>query len=216
MKIKWYGHSCFLLTAANGTRILTDPYDASTGRELKDIECDAVTSSHDHFDHNYFDAAAGNPVYLKGTEFRNVNGIVTGAVESYHDKNSGKDRGMNYIRSFDIDGIRVVHLGDLGDVPSDELKESIGKADILLIPVGGIFTIDPNEAIETAEKIGPKVLIPMHYQADFLNFKLGSVEEFLEKANDWKQEKANGTEAEFRPEDFTTEAGRKILEFSLE
>lgn len=216
MKLKWYGHSCFLLTAANGTKILVDPYDASTGRELKDIECDAVVSTHDHFDHNYFQAASGNPVLLKETEFRNVNGVVISAVESYHDKNFGKDRGKNYIRIFETDGIRVVHLGDLGEPPSKELTESIGKADVLLIPVGGKFTIDASEAVETAERIQPRILIPMHYNMEFLSFTLGSLEDFLEKAEDWEQFKTGTAETEIKPEDIEDSGKRKILVFSME
>lgn len=205
MKIKSYGHSCFLITADNGTRILTDPYDPSTGRELSDIACDAVTCSHDHFDHCYVKAASGSPAVINDNAEHDIQGVKIRAVDSFHDECGGAKRGPNIIYCYEIDGIHLVHFGDLGADLTEEQCKKIGKADVIMLPVGGKFTIDAAQAMELVNKVDPHVIIPMHYQADFLSFEIGSLDAFLALANNIKIVRTEGKEylvsAESLPKD---------------
>lgn len=181
MKLTWYGHSCFLLTAENGTRILTDPCAPKTGYELRDIVCDIITSSHDHYDHNYFDAAAGSPTVLNDIGSYEIDGIRFTAIPSFHDTEGGAKRGTNRIFVYEIDGLRIAHLGDLGHALPEETASAIGRPDILLCPVGGVFTVDADGAAAIEALLQPRVFVPMHYKTEHLSFALGTLETFLEK-----------------------------------
>jgi L-ascorbate metabolism protein UlaG (beta-lactamase superfamily) len=178
MKIKFLGHSCFLITSSLGMKILTDPYHTGEEFSLSEIEesADVITISHEHPDHNNAGVVQGNPEVLKSSA--RISGIDFKAVESYHDDASGKERGNNRIFLFEIDGVKVCHLGDLGHQLNDALLSAIGKVDILMVPVGGGFTIDATGATQVCNRINPKVTIPMHYRSAGLKF-LGDVQEFL-------------------------------------
>lgn len=181
MKVKWLGQAAFLITSDAGTTIITDPYDTNEMLQYDDIteSADIVTVSHDHFDHGNVAAVGGNPAVLK--EAGEARGIKFQAVATFHDDDGGSQRGSNLIFSFEIDGIRVCHLGDLGHLLSDDQVTAIGKVDILLMPVGGGFTIDAAAADKTAGKLGPKIIIPMHYQNERCpTFPVAGVEGFLE------------------------------------
>lgn len=179
MKLQWYGHSCFLMTAADGTRILTDPCAPKTGYNLHDIACDIITSSHGHYDHNYFEAAVGNPTVVNEAGEHDVHGIRMTAIPTFHDDEQGAKRGTNLIFVYEIDGLRIAHLGDLGHALSAETAAAIGKLDLLLCPVGGVFTIDAAGAAAVETLLDPQVFIPMHYKTPDLSFELGTVESFL-------------------------------------
>jgi L-ascorbate metabolism protein UlaG (beta-lactamase superfamily) len=179
MKIKWLGHACFLLTASDGTKIITDPYDNSIGYPPLEAEADAVAMSHDHFDHNYLAAVKNaSEVFSKPGEyyFRSIN--IRG-LASYHDEVMGKKRGNNVIFLFRIDGLTICHCGDLGHIPEKDVLEEMGKADILLIPVGGTFTVDAATAAGLVKKLKPVLTIPMHYKNNYLNFSIDGVDKFL-------------------------------------
>lgn len=179
MKIKFLGHSCFLITGNDGTRIITDPYH--TGEEFKlaeiDESADIVTVSHGHPDHNNTATVRGNPQVVTGSA--SVKGIQFKAVESYHDEAEGKERGGNLIFTFEVDGVKICHLGDLGHQLSKSQLAEVGEVDILIVPVGGGFTIDAAGVDKVSNDIGPKVVIPMHYKTAGLPF-LGDVGEFLQ------------------------------------
>jgi L-ascorbate metabolism protein UlaG (beta-lactamase superfamily) len=184
MKITWLGHSAFLVEAKDGTRIITDPfeagsYDGAVGYAPISERADIVTVSHEHADHNAVDAVQGQPEIVRECGDRTVKGIPIQGVGCYHDDSKGQDRGRNTIFIMEVDGVRVGHLGDLGHPLSDEEAQSLGQVDVLLAPVGGYYTIGPEEAKEVAERLGAKVIIPMHYKTDALGFPIQPVDDFL-------------------------------------
>lgn len=207
MQIHWYGHSCFLLTAENGTRILLDPFDDDIGYSLGKVEADIVTCSHGHHDHNYLDAVLGEPIALldAGTEI--INGIRITGIPSFHDEEGGKLRGNNLIFLFEMDGLRLAHLGDIGDIPSQEALDTMGNLDILFAPVGGIYTIGPRTACDIANLTQTNVLIPMHYQTPKL--KLGKpilgVDPLLSVARNCSIHKLNQSDCTMTPESLGTD-----------
>lgn len=201
MKIKYLGHSCFKLTNDKGIRIMTDPFDESVGYEIPNEEVDIVTTSHDHFDHGYIQAAKGDfEVVNKAGDF-NVKDVHISGISTYHDHHKGQNRGSNIVYVFELDGMRVCHLGDLGHIPNDEQLKAIGKVDVLLIPVGGVYTIDGDEAAEVVNMINPKIVIPMHYKTKELKFELEPIDKFLKHFN--KIEKINKPEIQLNKEDLT-------------
>ena len=198
MRIKYLGHACFMITSDAGTRIITDPYapnERLTYGEIKE-SADIVTVSHEHFDHNNVAAVKGNPEVVKGTA--KVRGIEFKGIPTYHDDADGSKRGNNTILCFEVDGVRVCHLGDLGHPLSDKQVAELDKVDILLVPVGGNYTIDARVANEVCNKIAPKVIIPMHYQNERCpSFPVSGVDEFLQgKAG---VSRLDASEVEFKP-----------------
>ncbi len=183
MKIKWLGHASMLITSRDGLRVVTDPYTPGTlGLNYApiEVEADVITVSHDHADHNYVKAVKGKPAVVKGSGVHNVKNVEFQGIDCYHDDSSGSRRGINTIFCFSIDGIRVCHLGDLGHALSPEKQSQIGIVDILLVPVGGNFTIDAGEAIKICQKLQPGVAIPMHYRNKRCpDFPVDGVEVFL-------------------------------------
>src|SRR4030042_3033943 len=196
MKIKWYGHSAFLITSDQGVKIITDPYEsgAYNGQlsygKITD-QADIVTTSHDHADHNDTQSLPGSPQIVKGGSSKTIKGIPFKGISTYHVPSSGADRGANTIFTFPIDGIQVCHLGDLGHTLSEKELAEIGPVDLLLIPVGGYFTIDPKEATRVAEQIRPKVLIPMHFKTEKCGFPIAPVEDFFKGKSHLRQLKTN-------------------------
>ena len=182
MKIKWYGHSCFLLTADNGARFLTDPCDPSVGYTLKNIETDAVTISHAHHDHSYLEAVLGEPEVFRSAGTYEYLGVTFRAIPTFHDEEEGALRGTNLVFVFEIDGLRIAHLGDLGHLPGKDLVEAIGPVDVLLAPIGGIYTLDAEGAQAAANLLKPKVLIPMHYKTRACTLDVDGVDRLLSQA----------------------------------
>jgi L-ascorbate metabolism protein UlaG (beta-lactamase superfamily) len=182
MKIKWLGHAAFLITSDAGIKIITDPYATTptiTYGEIKE-SADIVTVSHGHSDHSNVAAVQGNPVVVKEAAPAEIKGMKFSATSTYHDNAGGSQRGSNIVFCFEVDGVRVCHLGDLGHPLSDKQVAEIGKVDILLVPVGGGPTIDPKVASEVCSKLAPKVILPMHYKNDKCPFPAFGVEEFIE------------------------------------
>ncbi len=179
MQITWYGHSCFLLSDEAGTRILTDPCDPSVGYTIHDVPCDAVTVSHGHHDHNYIEAAAGAPVVIDTVGAHEVNGVQVTGYPSWHDDAQGKKRGGNILFLVEMDGVRVLHLGDLGHMLPDETLAAIGRVDVLLCPVGGNYTIDAMEAKQVAAAVDPAIFIPMHYRTSDCTIQIGDLTPLL-------------------------------------
>ena len=213
MKIKWLGHSCFMITSDTGTRIITDPYNTGGGLSYGEIKesADIVTMTHDHFDHNNVAAVGGNPEVVKGSA--KIKGIEFKATPCYHDDAGGKERGNNTILCFEVDGIRVCHLGDLGHQLSDKQVAELGRIDILLIPVGGFFTIDANVASQVCNRLAPKVIIPMHYKTDKCDFPIADVDEFLRGKKDVAE--LDTSEAEFKQGELPSTTQIVVLKSAL-
>jgi L-ascorbate metabolism protein UlaG (beta-lactamase superfamily) len=169
MKVKWLGHACFLLTADDGTRVMTDPYKTGAfGLNYRPPAetADIVTVSHEHDDHNNVADVKGNPEVVRGAGVHKVKGIEFKGVATSHDQASGAQRGSNVVFCFTLDGVRVCHLGDLGHELSDKAVGEIGPVDVLLVPVGGNFTIDAGAADLVANSLRPKIVIPMHFRTE--------------------------------------------------
>ena len=156
MNLTWLGHSCFLLESS-GYRILMDPYQNVPGLPDVHAAAEAVYCSHQHFDHAYLDG-----VRLTKEDIPNPFQVRT--IPTFHDDQEGALRGTNTIHCFTAEGLTVVHLGDLGHPLSEEQVQAIGHCDVLLLPVGGTFTIDSAQAKAEAEKLHPTVIVPMHYR----------------------------------------------------
>ena len=199
MKIKYLGHAAFAVTSNKGVKIINDPYATNPGLTYGEIneEADIVTVSHEHFDHSNVAAVTGNPEVISRAGRAVVKGIEFNGVASAHDDSGGGQRGGNIIFCFEVDGVRVCHLGDLGHRLGDNQIKEIGSADILLIPVGGNYTIDARVATEVCRQLEPKVVIPMHYKTDKGIPGIAGVEEFLSgKTN---VSRPDSSQAEFKP-----------------
>ena len=180
MKLKWLGHSCFELTLDNGKVLVTDPYDPSVGYPPLKARADAALSSHGHHDHNYFAALTGDPVILNEPGERELFGARITAVPSFHDDARGAKRGRNLIHVIEADGFRIAHLGDLGHLPeTDEQKAALTGLDVMLIPIGGFFTIDTQAAVQIIETFKPRCAVAMHFANDYCHFPVSDEAEFV-------------------------------------
>ncbi|MGI6702381.1 MAG: MBL fold metallo-hydrolase [Christensenellales bacterium] len=170
MKITWLGHSSFLLEESTGKKIVTDPYTV----DFPDVSADAVTISHLHSDHNNYKGVGGNPAIFKELGAFEIPGIHISSALSSH----GGERGDNLIFMFRIDGVDLCHLGDIGERCNIALTEVIGEVDVLMVPVGGTYTIDAETAKEYVDKLMPDIVIPMHYKSEAYS-ELDPVNDFL-------------------------------------
>ena len=198
MKLKWLGHSCFLITSETGLKIITDPYWTGRGINYSPVNeaADIVTVSHEHLDHNNVAAVSGKPEIVTDSGTKTAKGIQFKGIASHHDKTKGKERGDNTIFCFTVDRINLCHLGDLGHELSQEEITQIGSVDILLIPIGGFFTIDAKLAGKVADDLRPKVIAPMHYKTPKCDFPITGVEDFTAGKKNVK--KLNSSETEFK------------------
>jgi L-ascorbate metabolism protein UlaG (beta-lactamase superfamily) len=177
---KWFGQACFLIETSQNTRIITDPMAMGDYKIPEDIEPDIVTISHEHFDHNQVDVVSGKPSVLRGLSSggkdfapieEKIKDVKIYMVASYHDENQGQQRGKNAIFVFEFDGLKVVHLGDLGHELTDEQVEKIGTVDVVMIPVGGTYTIFAEAADKVVAQLNPKLIVfPMHFKTDTASF----------------------------------------------
>lgn len=196
MKIKWLGHASFLITSDSGVRIITDPYEPNDKLLYGAIDesADIATVSHDHFDHGNVAAVKGAPQVVKGDA--EIKGIKFRGIATFHDSSGGKERGSNTIFCFEVDGVKVCHLGDLGHELTTEQAAQADAVDVLLLPVGGFYTIDATVAGRVAEQLKPRVVIPMHFKNSKCDFPIAGVEEFLRGKENISQPDAS--EVEFR------------------
>jgi L-ascorbate metabolism protein UlaG (beta-lactamase superfamily) len=178
MHIKWFGHSCFLIET-NGKKILTDPFDESIGYPANFPEVDVVLVSHEHSDHNAVKNVKNYKQSIRGTVNQEIDGIKIKGVPYFHDEVNGAKRGKITIFEIQSEGLSLVHLSDLGTKLTKKEVTALGKVDILLIPVGSVFTIGPEEAWEVIAQLNPNVVIPMHYKTKYLRFDLLGVDQFL-------------------------------------
>ena len=180
MKLKWLGHSCFEITLDNGKVIVTDPYDETVGYPPLNVRADLVLSSHGHFDHNCFDAVSGEfEIINQPGGYERFGAKITG-VHSFHDEVRGAKRGENMLFAIEADGVKLVHLGDLGHQPdTDDQKALLADVDVLLIPIGGTFTITTPEAVRLIEDYKPAAAIAMHYRNRYCGFNVSDSSEFI-------------------------------------
>ena len=179
MKITWLGHSCFKIESDGGKIIVTDPFDEAVGYPLPKEKADVVTVSHDHHDHNNVKVLKGDPAVVRGSGKQTAAGIEFEGIATYHDEKGGKLRGKNTIFSFEMDGIRVCHLGDLGHLLGEKEAAALCDVDVLMIPVGGVYTLDAEGAKKVVGQIRPKVVIPMHFMTPALTFEVDPPDRFL-------------------------------------
>ncbi len=180
MEIDWFGHSCFRLRGKDGT-VITDPYSKEIGLAFARPRGDIVTISHDHRGHNFAAGVKGDPKVLAGPGEYEIKNIFVTGVPTAHDKKNGKERGGNTVFVFDLDGLTICHLGDLGHVPTQPQAEAFGNVNVLLVPVGGVSTINVSDAAEIVSLLEPQIVIPMHFQLPDLAFKLDAAAKFFKE-----------------------------------
>jgi len=201
--LTWYGQSCFLLESAGGARILMDPVPLNIGYlPPPDLHVDAVTVSHEHADHAHVGLVQGKPRVLRGLTAdkkgwmrveEKVKDITVRSVGVYHDRKRGAVRGLNTVFIFETGGVRIAHLGDLGHPLTDQNLSAIGSVDVVLVPVGGTYTLDAQEATRVVDQIRPRLLvIPMHYKTAAVTIKeLAPLDAFLEGRTSVRHESSN-------------------------
>lgn len=186
MKIEYLGHSAFLLTAKDGTRIVTDPY-AGVGYPMPHVAAEYVVCSHAHGDHANVRGVAGvRDVVTEAGEYALGGFRVTG-IPAWHDEVKGAKRGANTVFLYEADGFCVCHMGDIGQPPTAALLEAIGSPDVLCIPVGGVYTVDAAGAAEYVRLIRPKIVVPMHYDLPGGTLGIASPDAFIKLTREREQ-----------------------------
>jgi len=180
MDITWLGHSCFKIKGSHAT-VITDPFSPELGYKLGKTTARIVTVSHQHPGHCYEQGVGGQPRVVKGPGEYEISGVLIIGVATFHDGERGKKRGKNTAYLMEIDDVSVCHLGDLGHVLTGEQVEEIDNVDVLLLPVGGVSTINAAKAAEVVRQLEPKVVIPMHYKTPALKKELEPVDKFLKE-----------------------------------
>ncbi|PJA10172.1 MBL fold metallo-hydrolase [Candidatus Falkowbacteria bacterium CG_4_10_14_0_2_um_filter_41_15] len=184
MIITWQGQSCFKIqdkVGSEGITLVTDPFDKSLGLKVPNFEADIVTVSHDHYDHNNVAAFRGTPKVIKSAGEYDIKGVMIEGVLSYHDASQGKERGNNIIYRIEMDDITICHLGDLGHVLDNKQLKRLEGIDILLVPVGGKYTLDAKLAVEVISQIEPRIVIPMHYKTKDMKIDIDGVDKFIKE-----------------------------------
>jgi len=178
--ITWLGLSCFRIRGSQAV-VITDPFPPGLGYTLGKQTADIVTVSHQHPSHSYDQGIGSEHRLVKGPGEYEISGVLILGIGAYHDSVKGQSRGKNTLYLMEIDGVNVLHLGDLGHALNDEQAAEIGNVDILLLPVGGVNTINAAMAAEVIRKLEPKVVVPMHYKTEKGSPDLEPVENFLKE-----------------------------------
>ncbi len=208
--VRWHGHACFEIVTKEGISIVVDPHDGySIGIKPPTAKADLVLITHDHFDHNAYGVVAKPEArilrsFVGETTFRDIKII---GVQAYHDEFKGKRRGTVTLYRIDVEGLSLVHLGDLGHELDPPYAEKLGNADVLFVPVGGTFTIDAVKAWSVVKTLNPRIVIPMHYWIRGMNLPLKPVDDFVARAEaPWKVVRVDRNEIEItkeKPEPYT-------------
>ncbi len=180
MEITWLGHSCFRLRGREGI-VVTDPFSKEAGYDWSRPRADIVTVSHAHDNHNQPQRVAGDPKVLSGPGEYEISNIFVTGIGSYHDSKKGSERGSNTIYLIEFEDLKVCHLGDLGHVPSEAQAEALSDLDVLLVPVGGMTTINAAQAAEVVSQLEPRIVIPMHYKTKAFTGKLEGLDKFFKE-----------------------------------
>ena len=181
MTVKFIGHACFLFTGSSGVKIIIDPYEpggfgGAIGYGRVTDEADVVLVTHEHADHSYVTGVPGEPVVCR--EACEACGITFRVVEAPHDDAEGRKRGNINMFAFELDGVRVCHAGDLGDVLTPAQVSAVGPVDVLMVPVGGTYTLSADQAWAVVQQLAPRIVIPMHYKTAKTNLPLAPLERF--------------------------------------
>lgn len=216
MDITYLGHSSFRIKTKSAT-VITDPFDPEkVGLKYSPQEADIVTVSHAHDDHDFIEKVSGVKKVISGPGEYEVSGVSIVGLASYHDDKEGSERGKNTIYVIESEGLRLAHLGDLGHTLTDEVVSLMGTIDILMIPVGGVYTIGPKEATEVESKIDPYFVIPMHYKVPGLTLsqqeKMEPVEAFLKESGLTVE---NLPKFSVRKEDIIEDQSTKVIVLSV-
>jgi L-ascorbate metabolism protein UlaG (beta-lactamase superfamily) len=218
MKIKFLGHAAFLITTASGTKILADPYEpggfgGAIGYGALEEAVDVVVVSHDHGDHNYVKMARDRPTVVRKAGQETHGGVSFRSLATHHDASQGAARGENVVRLMEADGLRICHLGDLGHTLSAEDAAALGAIDVLMVPVGGTYTIDAAGATAVVNQLRPKIAIPMHFKTPKAGLPLAPVDGFL--ADKPRVRRVLGSEIEITPESLPEPTEIVVLEAAL-
>jgi len=188
--VSWHGHACISLRRGDGFTIVVDPHDGSSiGLRPPSVKADLVLITHNHFDHNAAHTVSkekGKTRILK--EFRGeavIDNVKVIGLRTYHDKHQGRRRGENTVYIVEVDGKKIAHLGDLGEIPGQDVLSKLSNVDLLAIPVGGTFTIEPSEAWSIIEAVKPVNIMPIHYWITGVTLPLKPLEEFLRNVRDY-------------------------------
>ncbi len=212
MEIKYIAHSSFVIKTKTAT-ILTDPFDASIGVKFPKTAADIVLISHHHGDHDNVKGVEGEPIVFDWPGEYDCKGAAIRGIASFHDNEKGAKRGKNVMFKVIVENVSILHCGDLGHILDDKTLEEIGSVDILCIPVGGFYTIDPHVAMQITKQIEPAIVIPMHFNQPGLNAKVAEhmkpVSEYLTAMN----QTGVTTESKlvFKREDVAKESNTRVV-----
>ena len=218
MRLTYFGHSSFLLQTADGTRLIFDPYrhgcfDGAVKYGPIDETADVVAASHTHDDHGATDTIPGEPLVFVHPKDETVGTVHIKGVDTAHDEAGGEKRGKNTIIVVDDGDVRLAHLGDLGHTLDAAAIQAIGPVDVVLIPVGGFFTIDHDEAARVIESLDPRIVVPMHYKTDKVDFPISPVDPFLKTQQTVQRD--GGSTLEVTKSTLPTERTTIVLEHAL-
>lgn len=177
-KLEYFGHSMWRIVAS-GFSIVIDPFDNIGYPMPENLTAQYVIISHEHHDHNNIALVKGNPEVIRTSGLHQNKDFTAELISVFHDNISGTQRGKNNLIKLQIDGLTLVHCGDLGHLPSEEIRLKVDKPDLLLIPVGEVYTLALTEAWKFIKAIQPKLILPMHYSTENLGFKLGKLDNFI-------------------------------------
>lgn len=179
MMINYLGHSCFKIQSNSGVTLVVDPYGPDYGLKLPSFQADILTVTHDHGDHNNVKASKGSPYIINLPGEYDIKDILVEGIISKH----GADKGDNIIYRIEVDGITICHMGDLGEPLNEKQLDHLNAVDILLIPVGGRYTLNAAKAMEVVNQIEPRIVVPMHYNVPGLKVDgLDEVEKFIKES----------------------------------
>jgi len=181
MLIKHIGHAEFLIETESGLRIVTDPYDAGCGYPMQKVAADIALISHHHHDHDAVENLKGEPrIFDTAGSYTPEAGVKITAIRGFHDNTGGSKRGETLLFLIETEGLRIIHLGDLGCALDEDQLKILKQADALMIPVGGFYTIDAKQAKKTTELIGARIILPMHYRTEYnRDWPISDAEAFL-------------------------------------
>jgi L-ascorbate metabolism protein UlaG (beta-lactamase superfamily) len=211
MKLKWLGHSNFLITSDSGVRVIMDPFDESVGYPMPKEAADIVTVSHEHHDHDYTKGVGGKFTLIRQPGTYVENGVRITGIPTDHDDKGGKQRGRNIIFNVVVDGLNVCHCGDLGHILTAQQVKEIGHTDVLLIPVGGYYTIDHDQAAQVVRQLKPTVILPMHYKTNACDYPIKDATPFVQAMGGAKR--IDSTVIELNKENLKDYAGVILLRY---
>jgi L-ascorbate metabolism protein UlaG (beta-lactamase superfamily) len=162
LEVTWYGQSMFSIKSRDLT-VVVDPTAPETGYRYDPVPADVVLVTHQHFDHGYTAGVTGDPEIISESGTFDVGSVKVQGFDSFHDGVRGSERGPNVIYTWEQAGLRLGHFGDLGETPAPDIVKGLLDLDIAMIPVGGVFTIDGEQAVRLIGDIGPHIVFPMHY-----------------------------------------------------